>query len=241
MKTFSRCGLGLALLLTALAAPSAEASHPKMTMKKMLEQADVGFHGQVISIENEAVPEKGMAFTHVTFRVVDVLFNRAPEQPVGGTIQLTFAGGTVNGKIVKVSDVPEFQVDQEVVALVKHDGNRYANPIIGGVQGLYRVVRDELTQDAYPVTAGLNGIEQISRGELVTTAKVATVHAGEAVYSTEKPRQDAPRVQAPLPATPNATSGEFSISVGKPAHLLRLPEFLGAITEQYQQLASQRR
>src|SRR5262245_14551368 len=118
MKTLLRSGLGIALLLAALAAPAAEASHPKLTMKKMLEQADLGFHVQVISIEEEAVPEKGMAFTHVTFRIVDVLFNRAPE-PVGSTIRLTFAGGTVGGKIVKVSDVPEFQLNQEVVALVR--------------------------------------------------------------------------------------------------------------------------
>jgi hypothetical protein len=103
------------------------------------------------------------------------------------------------------------------------------------------VLRDEQTSESYPLTDGQHGIEKISRGEVVTTAQVSSVRGGEVVYSTEKPNQGPPRVAAPMPATPNATAREFTISEPRPAHLLRLPEFLGAITEQHQQLASQRR
>jgi hypothetical protein len=236
----SSCGLGLALLLVAWASPAAQAGHPKLSLPNMLKQADLGFHGQVIAIEEEPLPEKGMAFTHVTFRIVDVLFNRSQE-PIGSVIRLTFAGGTVNGKIVKVSDVPEFKLNQEVVALVRNDGNRYASPIIGGIQGLYRVMRDEQTSEAFPLTESQHGIEKIAKGEIVMTAKVASVRAGEVAYSTEKPNVEMTKAPAPLPASPNASAREFSVSEPRPAQLLRLPEFMGAITEQYQQLARQRR
>jgi hypothetical protein len=226
-----------ALAVSALFVPPAFAGHPRLSLQQMLKQADVGFHGKVVSMREEAVPEKGMAFTHVTLRVLDVIFNRTPE-PMGDLIELTFAGGTVDGKIVKVSDVPEFTLDEEVVALVLHDGKRYASPVVGGRQGLFRVLRDETSGALYPVTEGRRGIDHVAKGEVVTTAKVTTVRGGAVTYADASPNPEIAKAPPPqrTPGSPAGTARETRIEEPRPERLMGLTEFLGALKEQYQQL-----
>jgi len=67
------------------------------------------------------------------------------------------------------------------------------------------------------------------------------VRAGQVAYSAEKPNLEIPKAPPPQPASPSASARVFSVTEPRPAQLLRLPEFLGSITEQYQQLARSRR
>ena len=169
-----------------------------MRLPQVVEQADLGFYGVVKGIREEFVPEKRMAFTHITFDVHELLFNRS-SLSILDEVTLTFGGGRAGEAFVRFAGVPTFALGERIIALARHDGRRYANPLIGGVQGMFRVVWDEVTGRSYPLTAGSRGIERFVEGDSVTTDRIANVQGGRIVYEARRGLPGLARVEAPRP------------------------------------------
>jgi hypothetical protein len=75
------------------------------------------------------------------------------------------------------------------------DGRRYANPLVGGTQGLFRVIADDATGEPYPVTNVGGGIISITDGRLRFTPPVDSIANGIAVVTEIGP----PMSPAPVP------------------------------------------
>jgi len=217
--------LALSLALTSTASAS---SHPPISFEEVLRRADVGFHG-VVTATREIAPEGvKMAFTVVTFEVREVALDRTEGLPtIGDTVELTFAGGTRGDRTVKVAGIPTFAVGDEVVLFAKHDGQRYADPVIGGPQGRFLVDRDEETGRAFPLTAGRRGL--VVGDEITTTERVERIADERPVY-----REAPEATPAPIP-TPVGNAGPVVLSERptdpRPAQVADVTAFLAAVRE----------
>jgi hypothetical protein len=184
-----------------------------------------------------------MAFTHVVFRVEQLLFDRTGSAP-RDLITLVFAGGAIDDEIVKVMGVPEFRVGEEAVVLTYYDGHRYASPIVGRSAGLFRVVQDEQTYRRYPLSADGAGIEAIQKGSLVLADRVEGVRAGRPTYLARAPFELAAAPPAPVPANGAIDVPWPTLSrlpEGRPNRLLELQELLDSIDLLYRELPAGRK
>lgn len=206
------------LLVTAalLIAAQADAGvHPPRSLEQVVGEADVGFVGRVIEKEEEVLEGGQMALTHVTFRIDELIFDDSG-RAVGDRITLTFAGGRIGELQVAIAGVPTFELNEEALLFVRHDGRRYADPIIGGPQGRFQVIRASDSGRAFPLTAGGRGLRRIeSNGtvRLERTERVAAIEGSTPRYAAadrdEHSHDQVHRMR--ITPTPIGTSG--------PAHL----------------------
>ncbi len=228
------------LAAATLLASTALASQPKMEIAEIVKKADIGFAGKVKSQREEVVTLKDntVAFTHVTFEVQNLMFQK-DGVAVGNEITLTFAGGRLpEGGEFRVSDVPTFKNDDEVVIFAFHDGLRYADPIVGGPQGLMSIIHDRATQVAYPLANGGRGIEQLAKGTLVTTDHVKSISNGAITWGNPMIASGGSvdtggvSVPAPVGSTPQQTAVVSTLTQpNQPAKVLDLAAFAKAIGE----------
>ncbi len=123
-------------VLTALGAPAGATTYLQLTPEQMLAKASLVFVGTVSQIAT--VDQDGMPWTRVTFTVVTPLKGIAAT-PSGKPVELDFLGGSVaGGPSLTVGGMPTFQSGEKV--LVFAYDQRYASPIVGFRQGLWRVV-----------------------------------------------------------------------------------------------------
>lgn len=114
--------------------------------------ADMVFVGTVNRIESRwAAPEQGTIETVVTFSDLLPLFGVD-----GNEVELTFAGGAVDGMREEIAGVPQFEVGDRVVVFARH--GHLVSPIVGFHQGLFRVVAGDkgpvvLNEERLPVIA----------------------------------------------------------------------------------------
>ncbi len=228
------------LAAAALLASTALATQPKMQLSQIVDKADIGFAGKVKSQREEVVTlqEHQVAFTHVTFAVQKLIFQR-DAVVIDDEITLTFAGGHLpDGSEFRVSDVPTFKNDEEVVIFAFYDGTRYADPIVGGSQGLLKVIHDRSTQAAYPLANGGRGIEQVEKGNLVTTDFVNAIDGGAITWGSANPAEagaiDASGIAMPAPtgSSPQQTATVSTLTQpNRPASVLDLDAFAKAVVD----------
>jgi hypothetical protein len=78
----------------------------------------------------------GTIVTDVTFAASHIL--KGPREP---SIVLRVVGGTVGGEALELSGVPQLDLGVRYIVFVKGNG-RAMFPVVGGSQGLFRVVHD---------------------------------------------------------------------------------------------------
>lgn len=184
----------------------------RFELQDLVKLADVCFHGRVVEMQNEEAPDKGMAFTHVTFALDRVLVNRTGKD-LGAQLVLTFAGGNLGERIVRVTHVPQFALGQEVLAFAQHDGRRFSSPVLGGEQGLLRILRDDKNGDAYPLLVGGRGIAGVVKGSFDPADRVASVEDGVVRWREPEVR---PGSVHEAPPTPVAGTGAVGASLRRP-------------------------
>lgn len=181
----------LGAALSALAAPRAGATViVAKDFGAICAEADLIFVGTVSAVASRwSDPERQAIETEVTF--TDLTWLR------GGTqtpVTLRFAGGEMDGLHEAVAGVPQFAVGERRVVFA-HAG-RFASPIVGFNQGLFRVVE------------GANGpVVLDADGKAVTGVARAALQRGAADDRTAALSLDAflDRVRAQLAAAAGAT------------------------------------
>src|SRR5687767_10341990 len=88
------------LLLVSL--PTAATTIIRGTFADVVAEAEIAFEGVVVDVRSRELPS-GIIVTDVTFNVV-----RGIKGNPTARVTLTFAGGTVGGRTVEVSDMPKF-------------------------------------------------------------------------------------------------------------------------------------
>lgn len=173
--------VGVLALIAFLALPTSSVlgMHPHVEFDEVAHSADVIFVGTVTDISTRLTNTGRMVFTDVTFENIHLIARQdhVPEKS-SRKITLTFAGGKVGDLAVRVTGVPEFEIGQERLIFTRHDGQIYANPVIGGDQGLFELIKDEATGFEYPLAAGRAGIASVDNGKLKKISRVEKVQNG---------------------------------------------------------------
>ena len=213
----------LAVVFT-LAAKPAVGVHPKVEFPELAHAADVVFVGTVDSLSSRIVDGGRMVMTDVHFGDLDVIHRKdhVPSDLSQG-ITLTFAGGEANGMNVSVSEVPRFAVGDRVLLFARMDGTVYANPLVAGVQGLFRVKRDAATGVEYPFTNGNSAVSSTEGGRLRLLQRVDRIENGQPVLLPRTPRRMGP------PQTADAKHSVTPSQLAEPIGALTLPEFITGI------------
>lgn len=160
----------LSLALTALISTGFATTYLQLSPQAMLAKAGLVFVGTVTDVR--VANQGGQPWTQVRFRV-DTPLEGIPVDGQGRAkqpVELSFLGGTVpGGPALTVSGMPRFSVGEKVL-LFAYD-QKYASPIVGFRQGLWRVT-----------PAGLKGedgtlLSVSPKGELVRGGSGASLDA----------------------------------------------------------------
>ncbi len=158
-SSFVAAALSAALTVLALSLPPANASTViEKDFASLCREADMIFAGRVSAVQSRWSDESRRSIeTVVTFSVDDAVFG-----VTGNQVQLTFAGGEMDGLREVTGGIPEFRAGEEVVIFASN--KRSISPIIGFNQGSFRVANGLVSNvDGLPVT----GVSQrgLSLGE----------------------------------------------------------------------------
>lgn len=227
--------------LTMVPIPSG-ATHLHVTFNDMVKRADVIFLGKVTDQTSREGAGGNMIFTDVCFEVTRLIHRSEKAEPItGGSIVLTFAGGSVGGRTVTISDVPSFETGSTYLLFTLLDGKVYASPIIGGFQGSFRVIVDEKRGTQYPLTSGSQGIRGFKNGDIVRTPPVHRVQGG-AIEELQMKGYARFHDVAPAPAegVPGMDRTRIKASVasvknGMPTKLVTVDELVEAIHERIEE------
>lgn len=181
----ARALAGLMLAAMPFLAAPALAMHPKVEFDELVHTSNIVFVGHVESMVPRRTPNGGAIVTDVTFRIGEVLHRQGGLAPAGERIMLTYAGGELDGIGLSVSGMPHLEVGGEYMLFAFNDGKPVINPIVGGSQGLFKVVRDEVTGEAYPLAPGGLGVSSVENGRLRLSPKVGAVKGGFAEWHAD--------------------------------------------------------
>lgn len=106
-------------------------------LDEMLDACALIFDGRVLE-QTARSDGGGRIQTDVTFEIVEVLKGR----PTAGTVQLSFLGGTLNGRTLQVSDMQMPRVGERGIYFVESMTRPQVNPFYGWHQGHLLVVSD---------------------------------------------------------------------------------------------------
>jgi len=128
---------------------------------KLVARASSVFRGEVIGLRSELVTRgaERAIFTHVTFRVAEVIRG----EPLQAEVTLEFLGGTVGDLSMEVAGMPTFEPGAREIVFVERSGPQIC-PLVAMAYGRYRVLRDAAGADyvARDNGAPLSRLEDVS-------------------------------------------------------------------------------
>jgi len=168
-RLFRAC---LAASLVAWVASSAHAATvARVSISEMLQASEFVFQGTVLSREAVEVGKRGSIVTRVRFQVLDVIKGRRNLR----TIDLDFAGGTVNGLTLSIAEMNVPNVGDEGVYFVESLQRRQVHPFYGWDQGHFSVRHEARGKVIY--TADLRPVYDLQAGP---SARLTEFSAGTA-------------------------------------------------------------
>ena len=154
-KIKKACVSGVILFLIFLFSYNeAGATQPKLSIEEIAQTADIIFVGTVTGMPCRFNQKGNMIFTDVIFedvRIAHISSDNVLQNK--NTMILTFMGGTLGDVRYEVSDSPRFEIGQRYLIFAFDNGKSFSNPIVGGNQGLYKVMEDKETHVSYILNA----------------------------------------------------------------------------------------
>lgn len=109
-----------------------------VSLNEVVKGAEFIFEGRVISKETRPSPIDGRPFTYFIFEVIDVIKGSYS----GNYIELGFAGGTLGGLTLSVSDMRMPEIRERGIYFVESLTQELVHPFYGWHQGHYLIVTD---------------------------------------------------------------------------------------------------
>ena len=111
---------------------------------KLVARASSVFRGEVVGMRSELVTRgaERAIFTHVTFRVAEVIRGA----PLPAEVTLEFLGGTVGDLSMEVAGMPTFEPGAREILFVERAGPQIC-PLVAMAYGRFRVLRDATGAD----------------------------------------------------------------------------------------------
>jgi len=175
----------------------------KMGFDEIVDASALAFLGSVVSLDAYESENGQMIFTRVTFAVEEILHGRSDSESIE-TLELSFAGGEVNGRRIKVSDVPVLILGEAYVVLAREDGRPNASPVVGVYQGLFRVIEDPVSGERYPTDPAGRAMSRINDGKIVKTPLVLAISNGALQLNLQESMDHEVQVEVPVLASPAA-------------------------------------
>ena len=196
--------------ITGFASSAVFATVVRVPFDELVDRADLVFHGRVVEQACRFGPQQQSILTDVVFEIDEVVLHRPGSMTVSGNrVVLTFAGGEIDGEGFWVTGTPTFEIGERVLLFTRHDGGVYANPLIGGVQGLFLVETDEATGVDYPLSSGRRFITGVRDGGFTYGSRVERIREGKALRGSEVV-PDLRYPVAPRPADPEKSATAYA-------------------------------
>jgi hypothetical protein len=204
----------------------------KLAFEEVAQSADLVFVGTVEKQNARINESKSMIFTDVVFK--DIMIVSATERSVqkdSSVVLLTYAGGHVGDRGITLTDMPEFMDGHSYLIFMYDDGKTYSNPIIGGYQGQYEIVRDAISNESFVLTSGRKAIVQADiHGIAVSDRRVSAIKGGNLIFEEQQSSiQEKAFTQQPIPADSTSSYNSGQISKVAPYTPMRLNEFVNYI------------
>lgn len=130
-------------------------------IEQMPDMADFVIMGTVID-SSSRWDEKGvMIYTDYTIQVEENISGVSSPQ-----IVMSFAGGSVDGKTIFVTDTPVLEVGARYI-LFGYDAHKYSVPVVGHEQGVFRVVHDKVKEQDFVVDYNWYQLEITQEREVI--------------------------------------------------------------------------
>ena len=185
-------GLSLAIMVGWTTGGLAHSEPSARSLKEMLAQADLVFHGVVDTIEyvlsEPAGPEQvRIPYTLVTYRVARVFFGQAP----GSQVTLQFIGGlnSENMRYMAASETPQFDVGDEDILFAQGNTVRPC-PLVDNRHGRLRVVGSQLYTETGRAILLSQG-DALDFGVRYRLAEVETTTVAGRVFAQRLPERGA--------------------------------------------------
>ncbi len=169
--------LATALLgILTFAVPTYGSTVRQTSAREMLAQCELVFEGRVMHAESRMNPGGTSIHTYVTFEILDAIKGVWPAQ----TIELSFLGGTVDGRTLSVPGMKVPRLGEQGIYFVESPTRDQVNPFYGWAQGHLRLIRSKggalnvLTADGVPVI-GIDDTQRGRRGEISRGVAVGLV------------------------------------------------------------------
>ena len=161
---------GFVVFLAACLAPCV-ASELRLPLSEIAQSADLIFVGTAVESVSRRTDTGRAIVTDITFEVLEQI-NAGPaaRQKNAAAVTITIAGGEVEGVRMGASGVPSFVMGTRYLLFILDDGNTYANPIVGGFQGVFEVIPETPTGAAYVRTLTGRAVVDIDQEGYVVSA-----------------------------------------------------------------------
>ncbi|MGD9008060.1 MAG: hypothetical protein PVG41_09070 [Desulfobacteraceae bacterium] len=171
-------------------------------LDELPEKADFVIEGTVTQKTARWDTRGIMINTQYSIDVQTAILGKVPQ-----TVELSFSGGTVEGKTIIVTHTPELEVGQSYI-LFSYQNNKYSVPTVGHDQGIFKVIHD--TRSKQDVIVDYHGyqLERTTSRQKLIRGRLTRIDKNGALVQ----RQVSEQVQSP-PVKPIVRDAEGNIIV----------------------------
>jgi|GEM_PF-3102042 len=151
---------GSLVLALSLASPASALSR-EVPLDEVFTRGEAVFVGRVVSTRAVWGEGKKMIWTEYTFDVRETWKGEGATRRV-----VRVAGGKLDGRAIQLSHVPSFEEGGTYVISAYGNDHRYASPVVGTEQGLFREVIEEASGETLLVDVEGRRLERDGSGRL---------------------------------------------------------------------------
>lgn len=217
----------LAVTLLSVLASTAIASHRYVEFPELVHTSHAIVDGRVDEVVSW-MDDEGMIHTEVHLDVIDLVHaDPVARAFTGPDITLRFLGGITEDMTMSVSGTPSFTEGERVILFTLLDNKNYICPIVGGEQGVFRVLERGPGNTMYPMKTSGRGVLDIVDNRIQLSPYVTEISGGRAVFE--------PLDMATTPVSSQAGDSARARTVPEQGQLLSLRKFKQRIKAQLQQ------
>jgi len=142
-----------------------------VSLEEMLNNCEFVYEGRVINIESRMTPSGSNIHTYIVFDIIDVIKGEYHND----RIELSFAGGTVNGMTLSVGDMHMPEANEQGIYFVESLSRTQVHPLYGWSQGHLLIIKD---------AAGVKRITTQQKQPVMMVEPVTSLNNGFCASST---------------------------------------------------------
>lgn len=157
-----------------------------VSMAEIAQTADLIFIGTVKDQHNYWNSNHTVIFNDVHFTNIELIHKKSSVKLNNSlSIDLTFVGGQIGDEGMSLCTSIKLQNSDRYLIFAKYDGHKYDTPVIGGTQGIFKVVKDQLNSNYYITNLANQVLFSLDNDQLQFTDKRTKTFAGGKIIFDE--------------------------------------------------------